>query len=115
MTVTTFCTFGAPRDRLQGARSGDRGASVAVARVARKACQGRRRWLDRAHSAILDPPRRARSSAVEHLTFNQVVPGSIPGAPTSCFESEHPSKLLSPELCAPILGLAEEGRIAAHE
>src|SRR5262249_54456459 len=26
---------------------------------------------------------RARSSAVEHLTFNQRVPGSTPGAPTS--------------------------------
>src|SRR5262245_60382306 len=81
MTMTSFGPSATVRPSGRGARKVS--FLTAGARGPRNACQGPRRWLDRAHSAILGFHKRARSSAVEHLTFNQVVPGSIPGAPTN--------------------------------
>jgi hypothetical protein len=43
-----------------------------------------------AHGTMLCFPRaRAPSSVVEHLTFNQGVPGSIPGGPTTFSDFPH--------------------------
>ena len=65
--------------------------------------------------------RRAASSVVEHLTFNQGVPGSIPGRPTSSLRVFHPgaSRQLEPprDVSEPwiVAHAFEAGERARHE
>src|SRR5919106_400709 len=67
------------------------------------AARGKISWSHEANRYAPRPPRypwrqrrvRAPSSVVEHLTFNQGVPGSIPGGPTSLRSWIH-AKVVSP-------------------
>ena len=60
-------------------------------------------WVCQAAQAAASRDReRAPSSVVEHLTFNQGVPGSIPGGPTSrhglaAFPGRHHARPHRPE------------------